>query len=122
MNELPWSIRYVNESDESLIDLYGMKRLATTDPIRREISISNKLYGNLLVTVFLHELGHCVLFSYNLLPAIQRMVKEEYWLDMEEWICNFIVDYGIKIFKIGYDILGEEVWKFIIQNIERMMG
>ena len=52
----------------------------------------------------IHELGHCAIFSFDLLPDIHRMVKEKYWIEAEEWMCNFIADYGMMIFSIAGEI------------------
>lgn len=38
------------------------------------------------------------MFSFDLLRDIHRMVHPEYWLEAEEWVCNFIADYGLLIF------------------------
>ena len=50
-------------------------------------------------TVLIHELGHCVIFSFNLQYDIHKVVKEDYWLEAEEWLCNFIAGYGRLIFE-----------------------
>lgn len=52
-----------------------------------------------------HELGHAAMFSYNLLPAIHRFVKPNRWIEAEEWVCNFIADYGDDILDIADSIL-----------------
>lgn len=30
---------------------------------------------------------------------IHKGVKEEYWIEAEEWLCNFIAEYGQRIFE-----------------------
>lgn len=47
------------------------------------------------------------MISFGLLKAIHRMVKPEYWIDAEEWVCNFIADYGYGIFQIADYILSD---------------
>ena len=73
--------------------------------------LANNLYGEKLNRVFIHELGHCALFSYNLLTQLHRMVKNQYWIEAEEWACNLLADYGGMIFRIAQDIMGNRfVW------------
>lgn len=71
------------------------------------------------MTVFLHELGHCALYSFDLLDEIHRMTYPEYWIDMEEFICNIIADYGRKIFEVAYPSYGYHAWKLIPKALER---
>ena len=44
-----------------------------------------------------HELGHCIIFSFHLLDDIHQMVHPRYWVEAEEWLCNFVADYGVYI-------------------------
>lgn len=57
------------------------------------------LHGEFQERVLIHELGHCAIFSFNLQYDIHKGVKEEYWLEAEEWLCNFIAEYGQQIFE-----------------------
>lgn len=72
--------------------------------------------------VFIHELGHCALVSFNLLDDIHRMVKPEYWIEAEEWACNLLADYGFEIFSIAFDILGYDAWKLIPEHFNRAIA
>lgn len=110
MNGIPWSIEFVNPNDPMLVDRTNAMKVATTDPISGCICLSNDLSGDMLLTVLLHELGHCALFSFDLLSEIYQMVKQEYWIEVEEWVCNFIADYGLTIFNQAYNILGDSAW------------
>lgn len=74
------------------------------------------------MTVFIHELGHCALYSYGFLDYIHRMVLPEYWIDMEEFICNFLADYGLGIFKIAFKTMGYEAWKEIPKAFEQLVA
>lgn len=59
--------------------------------------LSTELNGSLLQRVVIHELGHCVIFSYGLSD----------WFDSiedEEAACNLIADYGMEILEIYGDI------------------
>lgn len=113
MNGHSWNVKFVDANSPMLIDRTNTQTVATTDPKTHIIYLSNQLYGDFLIRVLLHELGHCALFSYNLLDDIHTMVKPEYWIEAEEWTCNFIADYGFKIFSSAFDILGYNAWKYI---------
>ena len=92
--------------DSVLIDRTGQRTLAVSDYSTMTISIANNLYGELLNRVFIHELGHCVMFSYGLLPELHRMVKKQYWVEAEEFVCNILADYGQFIIGTARDVLG----------------
>lgn len=53
------------------------------------------------------------MFSYDLLPQIHRLVDPVYWIEVEEWVCNFIADYGQTIFDTADDVLNEEASKSV---------
>lgn len=105
INNYIWGFQYVLPTSYLLIDRTGSLCYATTDPVTKNIYVSGDLRGEFLKTVVLHELGHCVIFSYNLLPTIHRMVLPEYWIEAEEWICNFVADYGREIFEKIWEVL-----------------
>lgn len=107
INGYIWSVKVVRPMDYRLVDRTGSLCYATTDPVTKDIYVSNDIYGSFLKIVIVHELGHCVIFSYNLLPAIHRMVIPEYWIEAEEWICNFVANYGPEIFDIYGGIRSE---------------
>ncbi len=62
------------------------------------------------------------LFSYELLPDIHKAVKRQYWMEAEEWVCNFIADYGMRIFSIAYEVMGEDAWMFIPYELDRLIA
>ena len=94
MNGDLWRVHFVSPHDNVLIDRTGQRTLAVSDYSTMTISIANNLHGELLNRVFIHELGHCVMFSYGLLTELHRMVKKRYWVDAEEFVCNKLSDYG----------------------------
>lgn len=98
MNGYFWTVKIVSPDSPMLVDRTGSLTLATTDPSTRTVYLSSSLQGDILRRVFTHELGHCAMFSFDLLRDIHRMVHPEYWLEAEEWVCNFIADYGPLIF------------------------
>lgn len=105
INGIPWIIEIVNPYDYALVDRTGVLKLATTDPNTLTIYLSSILKGEQLTTVLIHEMTHCMLYSYDLIPTIHQMVPREYWIDMEEYICNLFADYGLQIYKNVYKIL-----------------
>ena len=122
MNGDLWHVRFVSPSDNALIDRTGERTLAVSDYSTRIISIANSLYGELLSRVFIHELGHCVMFSYGLLPELHRMVKKRYWIEAEEWVCNFISDYGQLVIGTARDVLGNKFTYVAPIGAERMIA
>lgn len=106
MNGDLWHVQFVSPSNNVLIDRTGEHTLAVSDYSTKIISIANNLHGELLNRVFIHELGHCVMFSYGLLSELHRMVKKQYWVEAEEWCCNLLADYGCFVIGTARDILG----------------
>lgn len=72
--------------------------------------------------VLIHELGHCVIFSYDLFDEIHEMVYPEYWVDVEEWVCNFIADYGYTVFSTAKLIMGNDAWKVVPRELEKLVA
>lgn len=122
MNGYMWHVEFVPADSPELVDRSGVLTVATTDPATFTMYLSNELKGDFLHTVVLHELGHCAMVSFDLLSDIHRMVKPEYWVEVEEWICNFIADYGQKIFHIAYGIIGDHAWLIVPREIEKFVG
>ena len=105
-----------------LVDRTGTLTVATTDPSTLTIYISNAIHGSFLTRVVIHELGHCAIYSFNLLDDIHRMVYPDMWVEAEEWVCNFIADYGLAIFNSAYDILGLDALSLVPLEIERFIS
>lgn len=119
MNGNIWTVKTVYPFDPMLVDRTNTLTIGTTDPNTGTVYLSKRLQGDLKTKVLIHELGHCALCSYNLLDDIHRMVYPEYWIDAEEWICDFIANYGFSIFSIGYRILGYDAIQLVPQEFER---
>lgn len=113
MNGYHWQIKFVDPYNPLLVDRTGTLTVATADPLTSCVYISDAISGSFLTRVLIHELGHCAIFSYHLLDDIHQMIKPKYWIEAEEWVCNFIADYGFKIFDIAYSVLGNNAWVFI---------
>ena len=101
-----------------LTDRTGKITVATTDPETYTVYLSNKLQGDFLIKVLLHELGHCTMISFGLLDYIHDAVYPEKWIEAEEWLCNFLTDYGFGIFRAAYKIVGENAWDYVIPELE----
>lgn len=112
----------VNPRSGYLVDRSGVIRLATTDPASNTVYLSRALYGDMLYRVLIHEIGHCAILSFNLLDDIHAMVYPEYWVAAEEWVCNFIADYGLKIFSAAYHILGNKAIEYVPYELELLMA
>lgn len=91
-----------------LVDRSNRRTVGTTDPSTHTVTLSTSLSGLFKRRVLLHELGHCAMISYGLLDDIHEAVLPEYWVDAEEWVCNFLADYGETIFEIANQILNNE--------------
>lgn len=89
---------FVGENSPYLMDRTGRYCLATTDPAEKYIFISATIKPDMLEKVVIHEIGHCVLFSFGLLSDIHRMVRPECQIEAEEYICNILADYGKLIY------------------------
>ena len=122
MNGYFWRVKFVDPNNDFLVDRTRLLRVATTDPTDGCIYLSNALEGDFLNRVLIHELGHCAMFSFHLLDDIHKMTKYEYWIEAEEWVCNFIADYGLKIFSIASSVLGEDAWIFVPNELERLIS
>lgn len=122
MNGDLWRVRFVSPNDNVLIDRTGQRTLAVSDYSTMTISIASNLHGELLNRVFIHELGHCVMFSYGLLPELHRMVKKQYWVDAEEFVCNVLADYGHFVIRTARDVLGNKFTYVSPVGMERMIA
>jgi hypothetical protein len=117
MNGDLWRVQFVSPHDNVLIDRTRNRTLAVSDYSTGVISIANNLHGEFLNRVFIHELGHCVMFSYGLLPELHRMVKKRYWVDAEEFVCNILADYGQFVIRTTRDILGNQLREVTLKGM-----
>lgn len=122
MNGYSWRVCYVDADDPMLVDRTGRVTVATTDPGTLTVYMLRDLDGAFLSRVLIHELGHCAMFSFGLLDDIHRMVHPRYWLEVEEWVCNFIADYGMMIFDTAYAILGDRAIAVVPYEVERLVA
>lgn len=109
MNGLVWIPVRVEPDDPRLVDRTGMPRLATTDPSAGRVYISARLKGADLHRVMVHEAAHCALWSYGMLESLHRIVPEESWVQVEEWVCNLVADLGAEILEAASTALSMRV-------------
>lgn len=122
MNGDLWHVKKVNPYSPELVDRTGELRVATTDPNRMMVYLSNQLRGDFFTTVLIHELGHCAMISFDLIDYIHNHVEPENWIDVEEFMCNFIADYGLKIFRTAYELFGDNALRIVPQEIEKYIA
>lgn len=65
-----WRIQYVDYNDPILVDRTGKATVAVTDLETMTVYISNQISGEFLTKVLIHEIGHCIIFSFHLLDDI----------------------------------------------------
>ena len=121
MNGYLWIVRFVHPDSEVLMDRTGNVTVATTDPNTHCVYLSDQLDGQFLLKVLIHELSHCIMISYDMLDQIRLMVYPEYWIDMEEWICNLIANHGWQIFVEAYKLLGIDALEILPKELERLV-
>lgn len=122
LNGMDWTVEQVHPSSQMLVDRTGTLTVATTDPKTQTVYLSEKLQGPFLIKVLLHELGHCVMVSYDLLSYIHEAVYQDKWVEAEEWMCNFISDYGFKIFSAAYELVGDDAWRFVVSEMDKIVA
>lgn len=124
LNGILWRVKVVSPNNKMLIDRTNHKTVATTDPLTRCIYLSEELEGDFRETVLLHELGHVVMFSFNLIDEIHSFVEPDKWIYAEEWMCNFIADYGKRMLSIVKETLDdldeEDMWMSVATALEKV--
>lgn len=115
-------MRRVRWDSAALVDRTGNLRLATTDPDSHVISLSNRLNGGMLARVLIHEMGHAIMVSYNLIPELHKMVRPEHWIEAEEWVCNFIADYGMTVYDRASKVLGHRALECLPDAMSRLVA
>lgn len=92
-----WRVSLVDPDDPRLVDRTGSSCLATTDPSTMGVYVSRDLGGDMLARVVRHEAAHCAMVSHGLTYQLRKMLPESAWVPVEEWVCNFLADYGPEV-------------------------
>lgn len=121
MNGSVWSVIDVPDESSILVDRTGRKTVAVTDPSVHTIFMSSNLHGYFRQKVLIHEMGHCLLVSYDLITDIHRWVRPSDWIEVEEWICNLFANYGLEVFANAYAILGDDAMKLVPKRLEELL-
>ena len=122
MNGLRWRVRFTYPADPVLVDRTGTLTIGVTDSATLTIYLSNKLHGEFLTRVVLHELSHAMMYSYHYLDEIHRYCKKRYWIEMEELIANLIANQAKEIFQRAYDIVGDDAIRFVPYMLEQFVA
>ena len=122
MNGLRWRVRFTYPTDPVLVDRTGTLTIGVTDSATMTIYLSNKLRGEFLTRVVLHELSHAMMYSYHYLDEIHRYCKKRHWVDMEELIANLIANQAKEIFQRAYDIVGDDAIRFVPYMLEQFVA
>lgn len=101
-----WRIQRVAWDSPVLVDRTGHLCIGVTDPHTMTIYLADWLEGELLARVMIHEMAHAVMWSNGLIAELGKMVKPDKRIEAEEWVCNFLADYGMTIFEGASKVLG----------------
>lgn len=122
MNGVPWDVYLVAPDDPVLVDRTGSLTVATTDPSESAVYISDGISGGFFMRVLIHEIAHCAMSSYGLLDDLHRMVRPDMWVEAEEWVCNFMADYGLRIYESAYRVMGADAISAVPREIGRLVA
>lgn len=117
-----WYIEKVSSGSNFLIDRTNSYSIATTDPDTMTVYILDSLSGSMYARVLIHEIGHCVMFSCGLLEQLHSMVYPSMWIEAEEWVCNFLADYGMTAFIIASNLLGADAIRCVPDAMASLVG
>lgn len=91
VNNITWTLIFVNPFSNALIDRTGKRTLATTSPVERCVYISKDLRDDKFNIVLKHELVHVIIVSYGLNKVLYSLKS---MLEIEEFICNIYAEHG----------------------------
>ncbi len=104
-----WRVVRVPAGDPSLVDRTGGRRLATTDPRSKTISVSRDVQPPLLDKVMLHEVAHAVTLSWELLPRMRREVMRGDIIGVEEWAAQLVENHALEAVRAASEALGRPI-------------
>lgn len=102
VNDVEWSIIFVEPNSNDLRRDDGSITLGVCDSNVKCIFISNALRGSLYEKVLIHELTHAWIFSYGIYLT----------LDQEEFVCEFVSNYGRGILSMADELISASVFKY----------
>ena len=59
--------------------------------------------------------------SFDLIEELHRLVKPEYWIEAEEWVCNLLADYAEVVVRTGYTVTGYEAINQVVDAFNRCL-
>lgn len=66
---------------------------------KRKSNINKAIGRDYDIRVLIHEICHCVLYSYGLLYDIHKAVKKDYWIWLKNGFAIFCMITGLKLNK-----------------------
>lgn len=96
MNGIDWTVYRVPSNSDMLRRSDNTVTVGMCDFPKRAIFLSDKLRGGFLRKVFIHEVCHSAVFSHGI------YIDEE----QEEFLCNFVAEYGDRIFGVVDGMFG----------------
>lgn len=100
VNNNLWDLKFVGAGNKDLRRSDGTYTFGVTDNSVKTVYIMRGMSAEMTERVLCHELCHVICFEHGIsLPIME-----------EEWLCNFMADYGKEIIYLLDDLLG---------NIER---
>ena len=95
MNNYEWVVKFRNVNSNDLRRSDGSFTVGVTDLNQMSIFLCDRLKGNFLKKVLIHELVHAFMFSYNYHLTIEE----------EEFVCDFVASNAEDILEYSKDIL-----------------
>lgn len=95
INDTYWNLVFCNPRSNNLRTSEGDYVLGMCDNNVKTVYVADNLTDSKTEHVICHELTHCVCFEYGISIPIET----------EEWLCNFMADYGKEIIYVLEDLL-----------------
>lgn len=86
------------------------------------IYMSDALRGGMFDRVLIHEMAHCVIWSYGLFDEIRAFTRQDMQIEAEEWVCNFLADYGLEIYRDFKKVMGRDAIISVPIAMERLVA
>ena len=109
INGEAWGVVRVPAGDPRLTDRTGTERLATTDPMTREVYVNERVVPPLLDRVMLHEVAHAITVSWGLLPDVRAYTQRGDSTGVEEWSAQLVENHAMEAVKAASEALGRPV-------------